>query len=109
MTKHTPPPWKMGKQGMGMRVFSTSGKTLGMVFCQTQFGDRREDSRRAIPIDEATANARLIAAAPRLFAIAQQLVQHIDSFGGTFFPREINATINALRAEVAMIERAEGS
>lgn len=104
MIAHTPAPWRMGKQGTGSRVILAAGREVGCVWCQTQWGDRPDDSPRAMAMDEATANARLMVAAPGLLSITKLLIEQVDSFGGTFFPQEINGTIKALRDRVADAE-----
>lgn len=40
-----------------------------------------------------------------LLTAAKSLIEHIDSFGGTFFPREINATVKTLRDRIADVEQ----
>ena len=41
---------------------------------------------------------------PELLAVVKDFFSHIDSFGGTLFPRELNATLDAMRAIVEEID-----
>ena len=67
-SKHTPGPWTIGN-GISTCVWADSAKHY-VVIPSPQMGDRKE---------EMVANAKLIAAAPTLLKVAQQLVGMHDA------------------------------
>ena len=76
MTEHTPGPWRRGRPGMGSTVFSAPGKTIGKIYHEQPFGDKRKgNSPKDIPIDEGMANLNLIIAAPDLLAACKDALE----------------------------------
>jgi hypothetical protein len=69
-TKHTPGPWEYGKPADGGRVNVYADSTMSLRIC-------RVDSGQDIGMD-ASANAKLIAAAPDM---AEALIHMLKTFG----------------------------
>jgi hypothetical protein len=79
--KHTPGPWMVG----GDRPGDSSAMAL-MIYCDDSLGSRVADcseSGHGIPREQDYANARLIAAAPDLLALARQYASECGECNGT--------------------------
>jgi hypothetical protein len=71
--KHTPGPWAVyPKKWTGAEVRSRSRYGVSVAWCGTNSA-RHVDGSHSISSDEAEANARLIAAAPEMFALLSRL------------------------------------
>lgn len=117
-TKFTPGPWEV-KQGDDPRDFivaERSGNTVAEPNCEL-FNDWPEldPSVRHIGVDEAKANAYLIAAAPNLYSALEKLIEKADSFTQDAvadrirFQRDAAHVIrNAMAAARAALRRARG-
>jgi len=79
MSKHTPGPWKVAshktKHGEN---FSIHARKDG--WCNILHGDRFLDQEKCPSVDEARANARLIAAAPDLLAACLAAKEWLDGW-----------------------------
>jgi hypothetical protein len=76
MSEHTPGPWSYGEQKGSpghctlAQVWDSYGNSLAVIEATDDEG-------------EATANAKLIAAAPRMLKALRQIVRHQDLIGGS--------------------------
>ena len=94
---HTPGPWTAGPSSTGMTgrvIWSPEGVVVGDV-CGTRLDELRGENRMA--------NARLIAAAPDLYAAARKAFAEVSELwaNGRYDGLE---TIEALRAALAKVE-----
>jgi len=111
MSKHTPGPWSVPhfadddvKCNCGY-VFSEFQDHMGSI-CSISFANSSETE--ACEIEEAKANARLIAAAPDLLEVAQKLVAYEQAMDGG---RDVDAMFYYAEASElarAAIAKAEG-
>lgn len=93
--KHTPGPWGVGAEGAGYPVNAAQPKWHGggKAICACRPANRTSEAYA-----EARANARLIAAAPDLLAVAQMV---LDTASDTTPPE-------LLAAATAAVAKAEG-
>lgn len=73
-TKHTPGPWRQDSLG-GTSIWAEPRGGACIADCEADSFSGRTQSR---PLDERVANARLIAAAPELLAVAQYVVDRAE-------------------------------
>ena len=66
MTEHTPGPWTMHPTATGAKIRDAHTYFIAGV------------GQRSVGYDETLANARLIAAAPELLALAERVAAHFD-------------------------------
>ena len=92
-TTHTPGPWYTGAPEWPNKVFARDRHAVAMAECSYMNGD-----------DEDIANARLIAAAPDLLAVAQRLA----AWGRMEIPSTDANLTNIIHDALAAIAKAEG-
>ena len=92
-TQHTPGPWAVGSHCMTAHVVYADGGDGEQVAAA---------SRAALPDSESDANARLIAAAPDLLAVLEQVR---DFWSGGDAPEALE---NAIHAAIARANGKEG-
>lgn len=94
--KHTPPPWHLGE--MDDTAASTeivaNGRDGGTVLVADAWG-RDGTQEPGMSADEAIANARLIAAAPKLLAALRRLYDDVHARGYQLDRSTIDAMIAA--------------
>jgi hypothetical protein len=109
MSKHTPGPWTINPKavfennGFKINAFpvSGSGQAIAAVWAGS-FG------KGAFGLDNQEANARLIAAAPDLLAVARMFAQYLADNGGDEEYRNADGT-GWLTIARAAIAKAEGT
>ncbi len=84
---HTPGPWEIGQDGLGISVDAD-----GVPVCMCDG-----------PVEDNEANARLIAAAPDLLVAGQHILQ--VAWNGTYAEQE--SALQSLRAAIAKAEGRE--
>ena len=103
-TKHTPGPWEASADCM--EISPSSGPKSHVELARI-VGPGEGSSYYSY--DEATANARLIAAAPELLAACKAAVNALRSCQwGNCSPRQVKSIANAAEAAEAAISKAEG-
>ena len=84
---HTPGPWAL------LTDFSVWAPSENALVCACHSGDRRLRDTREIHQEEAHANARLIAAAPDLLALAKRMLAAWEGSGPGIVLDDIRALI----------------
>ena len=107
MNKHTPGPWRVEEESGDLFIYAHPYEydiSIGMAFKPVR--DLLEDRTTG----EHEANARLIAAAPELLEVLENLVRNIEYLveDGTLCHEEVNGHMSIIDARAA-ISKARGT
>lgn len=98
MTQHTPAPWNVAKPNCGLGIFDANGKSVAAI-----------SSTQKRPNEEKEANARLIAAAPKLLNELKAMVLNFETDGASDSHGEVSFSRARLARVKDLIAEAEGA
>ena len=95
MSKHTPGPWRLIKSGSSINIYSDTDTNTARICTEAYNAPESKE--------EQIANARLVAAAPEMFAVLHRLIFVFDK-RKNFAYENFEDTVNMAREAIAKAE-----